>query len=172
MNLPRRLRTLLLTVHITVSVGWLGAIAGFLAMAILGVTSRDAQLVRAVYLVMEPLGWIVLVPLSLAALLTGVVQALGTPWGLLRHYWVLFKFLINLFAVLVLLLYMPTLRHLGERAADSAVPLDQVRSISPVIHAGAALLLVLVATVLSVFKPRGVTPYGRRRKGRRQTVLP
>jgi hypothetical protein len=40
---------------------------------------------------MELTTWIVIVPLSLAALLTGVVQSLGTPWGLFRHRWIVAK---------------------------------------------------------------------------------
>jgi hypothetical protein len=54
--------------------------------------------VRAVYIVMEPLGWSVLVPLSLACLLTGLVLSLGTPWGFVRHHWVLITLLINVLA--------------------------------------------------------------------------
>jgi hypothetical protein len=33
----------------------------------------------------------VLVPLAVAALATGVLLGLGTPWGLTRHAWVLTK---------------------------------------------------------------------------------
>ena len=62
---------------------------------------------------MELTGWVVLVPLSLASLATGLVCSLGSVWGLFRHYWVLFKLAINLVATIVLLLYMQTLEHLG-----------------------------------------------------------
>jgi hypothetical protein len=106
------LRKVALTAHVTSSVGWLGAVATFLALALAGLISKDAQLVRAAYLMMELTGWFVLVPLSLASLLTGLVQALGTPWGLFRHYWVLFKLLITVLATVVLLLYMQTLTYL------------------------------------------------------------
>jgi hypothetical protein len=161
-------RKLALTAHVTSSVGWLGAIAGFLALAVTGLASQDAQTVRAAYLVMEPIGWFVLVPLALASLLTGLVQSLGTKWGLFRHYWVLFKLLINVFATIVLLLYMQTLDHFAGVAAQTTLSSDDLellRSPSPVLHAGLALLLLLVATGLAVYKPRGVTPYGQR-KGR------
>ena len=76
-----RLRKFVLTVHVTSSVGWLGAVAVFLALSVVGLTSRDAQVVRGVYLAMESAGWAVLVPLSLASLLTGLVQSLGTKWA-------------------------------------------------------------------------------------------
>jgi hypothetical protein len=175
MTMTPRLRKLALTAHVASSVGWLGAVAGFLALAVAGLTSQDAQLVRAVYLTMEVTGWFVLVPLALASLLTGLVQSLGTTWGLFRHYWVLFKLLINVFATVVLLLYMPTLGSLADAAAEatsSGDDLGVLSSPSPALHAGAALLLLLVATTLAVYKPRGMTPYGQRRQHERRTVSP
>jgi hypothetical protein len=68
------------------SVGWLGSVVAYLALAIVGLTSHDAQTVRAVYLSMEVIGWFVIVPFSLAALAAGLVESLGTPWGLSRHW--------------------------------------------------------------------------------------
>jgi hypothetical protein len=156
------LRKLALTAHVACSVGWLGAVIVFVVLAVVGLTSEDAQTVRSAYLVMEPAGWFVLVPLALASLLTGLVQAVGTTWGLFRHYWVLFKLLINVFATIVLLMYMQTLGSLANVAANPRADLDVVRSPSPLLHAGAALVLLLTATVLAVYKPRGLTPYGRR----------
>jgi hypothetical protein len=162
-----------LTAHITASVGWLGAVAAFLGLAVIGLVSRDAQTVRGVYLVMEPVGWFVLVPLGLASLLTGLVQSLGTTWGLFRHYWVVFKLLINLFATVVLLMYMQTLDQFARTAAEhpsSGGDLGALRSPSPLLHAVLALLLLLVAATLAVFKPRGLTPYGRRKLRERRPV--
>src|SRR3712207_3523071 len=91
MTMAPRLRRFMLTAHVTASVGWVGAVGVFLTLAILGLTSQDAQTVRGVSLVMEPAARVVLVPLAFAALLTGIVQSLGPPWGLFRHYWVVFK---------------------------------------------------------------------------------
>ena len=169
------LRKLALTAHVTSSVGWLGAVAGFLALAVAGLTRQDAQLVRATYLAMELTGWYVLVPLSLASLLTGLVQSLGTPWGLFRHYWVLFKLLINVLATIVLLMYMQTLGYLAGIAAEPTLTngdLSGLRSPSPVLHAGAALLLLLVATTLSVYKPKGTTRYGQRKQHEERALSP
>jgi hypothetical protein len=164
MTMTPRVRKLALTAHVTSSVGWLGAVAGFLALAVVGLTSEDAETVRGAYLVMEPAAWFVLVPLAFASLLTGLVQALGTTWGLFRHYWVLFKLLINVFATVVLLTYMETFRVMADVAADRSAELDTVRSASPLLHAAAALLLLLTATTLAVYKPRGLTPYGLRKE--------
>ena len=71
MTMRPRLRKFALTAHVTSSVGWLGAVAGFLAPAVAGLTSQDAQMVRAAYLAMDLTTWFVIVPLSLASLLTG-----------------------------------------------------------------------------------------------------
>ena len=165
-----RLRKFALTAHITSSVGWLGAVAAFLALAVIGLTSSDVQTVRGAYIVMEPASWFVLVPLALASLLTGVVQSLGTPWGLFRHYWVLFKLLITLFATVILLLYMETFRFMAGVAADPNAEIGMVRNESPVLHATLALLLLLVAATLSVYKPRGMTRRGWRKQRERRAV--
>jgi len=113
------LRRFAFTSHVTISVGWLGAVVAYLALALTGLNSQDEQLARAAYLSMGLLGWFVIVPCSLAALLSGLIQSLGTEWGLFRHYWV-------------------------------------------VVHAAGGLLVLLTATVLSVYKPWGKTGYARR----------
>jgi hypothetical protein len=159
-----RLRKFALTAHVIITVGWLGAVACFLALAVVGLTSQDAQTVRGAYLVMEPTAWFVLVPLAFASLLTGLVQSLGTTWGLFRHYWVLFKFLITIFATIVLLIYMETFSVMAGVAADPTADLGVVRNSSPGLHAVLALLVLLVATVLAVYKPRGMTRYGWRKQ--------
>ena len=168
-----RLRRFALTAHVVASVGWLGAVACVLALAVSGLVSDDAQTVRAVYPAMEVAAWYVLLPLALASLLTGVVQSLGTKWGLFRHYWVVIKLGINLLATVVLLLYLETLGSLADAAAaSSGGDLGAVRSASPALHAGAALLLLVVATVLAVYKPRGVTPYGWRKQQEQTAMSP
>ena len=117
MTMAPGIRKLALTAHVTASVGWLGVVVVFLALAFVGLTSGDAETVRAAYLSMDALGWFVLVPFSLASLLTGVISALGTTWGLIRHYWVLFKLALNVVATIVLLLYTQTLGYLGDLAS-------------------------------------------------------
>lgn len=164
MIMTQRLRKLALTAHIASSVGWLGAVAALLALAIVGLTSQDAQTVRGTYLVMETAAWFVLVPFAFASLLTGLLQSLGTKWSLFRHYWVVFKLLINVVATTFLLVYMETFSSMAGVAADPTVELGAVRNVSPVLHGTLALLLLLTATVLAVYKPRGLTPWGRRKQ--------
>ncbi len=164
MTMTPRLRKFALTAHVTCSVGWLGAVVVFLALSIIGLTSQDAQTVRGAYLVMEPAARFVLVPLAFASLLTGIVQSLGTTWGLFRHYWVLFKLLITVLVTTILLIYMETFGFMAGVAGDPSADLGGVRNSSPIIHAALALLMLLIATALGVYKPRGMTQYGQRRQ--------
>src|SRR5258708_26201449 len=102
MTMTSRVRAFVLTAHVASSVGWLGAVVAYLALAIAALTSKDAQVVRSAYLAMELTGWFVIVPLSLAALLTGLVQSLGTEWGLFPYYWILVKFLLTIWLTTML----------------------------------------------------------------------
>ena len=149
------IRKPLFLLHVTTSVGWIGAVAVFLALSIIAWHGRDPATVRGAYLVMEPAAWYVLVPLAVATLVSGVLQTAALQLRLFRQYWVLFKLSIALFITLVLLLYMNTFAAMARMAADNALPLDAVRTASPLIHAALALLVLLVATVLAVYKPRG-----------------
>lgn len=165
MNMTPCLRKFALITHITFSVGWLGAVAGFLALAIAGLTSHDAQRVRAAYLAMELTAWYVIVPLAFASLLTGIVQSLGTAWGLFRHYWVLAKLLLTVFATIILLLKMKLIGYVAGAAARTTLSGADLRAlrIELVVHAAGGLLVLLAVTTLSVFKPWGMTAYGRRK---------
>jgi len=167
------LRKFALTAHIACSVGWLGAVAAFLVLAIAGLTLQEEQTVRGAYVAMELTGWLAIVPLSLASLLTGVVQALGTPWGLFRHYWVLVKLLMTFFATLILLVHMQPISYVARVAAETTLSGDDLISlrIQLVADAGAGLLVLLVITALSVYKPRGMTRYGWRKQREQRTVL-
>jgi hypothetical protein len=166
MTMSPRVRNLALTAHVTSSVGWFGAVAGFLALAVIGLTSQHDQTVRAAYLAMKLTAWIVIVPLSIASPLSGLVQSLGTTWGLFRHYWVLAKLLITIPATLILLPHMQPIGRLAGIATETAVAHADLRDlrIQLVANAAAGLLVLLAATALSVYKPRGLTRYGRRKQ--------
>jgi len=165
MTMTPRLRKFALTTHVTFSVGWLGAVLAYLPLAITGLTSHDAQTVRAAYLSMEMIGWFVIVPCCFAALLTGLVQSLGTEWGLFRHYWILVKFLLTITATIILLLHMPTITRMARLAAEMTLPIATFGEIQRqlLVHAAGGLLVLLTVTALSVYKPWGLTPYGRRK---------
>jgi hypothetical protein len=127
-------------------------------------TSEDEDTVRGAYLVMAPAAWFVLVPLAHASLLSGIALSLGTAWGLFRHYWVVLKLAITAFSTVILLVYMGTFQQMAGVASDPVVDLGLVRNPSPIVHAILALILLVAATVLGVYKPFGTTPYGRRKE--------
>jgi hypothetical protein len=156
------LRRFTFTTHITSSIAWVGAALAFLALAVIGFTSDDPVKIRGAYLLMAPAAWFVLVPLAHASLVSGIVLSLGTTWGLFRHYWVVLKLGITVFATVILLIYMGTFREMAGVAADPVVDLAAVRNASPIVHAILALVLLVAATVLGVYKPFGTTAYGER----------
>lgn len=166
MTLTPRARTFALTAHVTSSVSWLGAVAAFLALAVAGLTSHDTQLVRSAYVATELITWFVIVPLAFGSLLTGLMVSLGTSWGLFRHYWVLVKFMLTILATVLLLLHTQPIGVLAAVARETTLSGDVVRlQIQLVGDAGAALLALLVNVTLSVYKPQGMTAYGRRETG-------
>jgi hypothetical protein len=154
-----------LSMHVVSSVGWMGAVAAFLALAIVGLTSDDGSVVRSSYVAMDLTTRYVIVPLAVAALVTGLVQSLGTSWGLFRHYWVVVKLVVTVVATAVLVLQVATISDLAAAASSGSIAADDLREdrVSLVLHAGVGLLVLAVPLVLSIYKPRGVTAYGRRR---------
>ena len=165
MKMTPRFKKFALIAHISFPVGWFGAVVPYLALAIAGLAGRDEQMARAAYLSMELIGWFVIVPFSFAALLSGLVQSLGTRWGLFRHWWILAKFALTVIAVIVLLRHMTAVSHMARIAAETALFGADFRAlqIQLLIHPSAGLLVLLAAMMLSVFKPWGMTPYGRRK---------
>ncbi|MBA3453651.1 MAG: hypothetical protein H0T42_11215 [Deltaproteobacteria bacterium] len=159
-----RLRKLALTAHVTFSVGWLGAVAAYLAPAIVGLASQDIDTVRSCHLAMGLIGWFIIVPLALGALATGLIQSLGTEWGLFRHYWILGKLVLSVLGAAILLVHMRTVSGLAGMTTEmlSYASAGQLKQ-QLVVHAAGGLVVLLVTTTLSVFKPWGKTPYGRRR---------
>ena len=159
-----RLRKASLTVHVVSSVGWLGSVLVFLALAIVGLASDRPETARAAYLAMDLTTWLVIVPLAIAALLSGVIQSLGTSWGIRRHWWVLIKLLLTIFATALLLLHTQPVGVVAEAAERAALTANQLQAtrVQLVADGAAAAVVLLIAAVLSVFKPRGLTKYGWR----------
>lgn len=168
MIMPPRVRKLALVTHVISSVGWLGAVVAFLVVAVAGRTTQDDRTAQAAVLVMEPLTWGLLVPFAVASLVTGLVSSLGTGWGLSRHYWVLIKLVLNVIATGFLLIYTRTIGALVARASETGVGGAELRTLAatPILHAVLALVVLLAATVLAVFKPRGLTRHGWRKQQR------
>lgn len=171
MSMTPRISKLALTAHITCSVGWLGAVAAFLVLSIAGLTSHDAELVRGSYLSMNLIGLYMIIPLSLAAVTTGLIQSLGTEWGLFRFYWVLTKFTLTIGSTGLLMLHQFKAVEMAARRVSAVAPgtLPEIGGLGTELMSKAALALfvLLVVTTLSIFKPWGMTPYGRRKRQER-----
>jgi len=158
-------RKLMLTVHVASSVGWLGAIAAYLALNVPALASNNEQNVRAAYLMMEPVMRYALIPLAATSVATGVIQALGTPWGLFRHYWVTISLALTTFAFTILLLHLPAVEDLTAAAMDPTADVDELGG--DLFHSVGGLVVLLVPLVLNIYKPRGLTRYGWRQAQRR-----
>ncbi|TFV91483.1 DUF2269 domain-containing protein [Blastococcus sp. CT_GayMR16] len=160
--MPPRLRKAVLSTHVATSVGWLGAVVAYITLDLTAVTSRDVELVRGAYVAMELIVGYAIVPLALASVAVGIVNAVGTSWGLFQHYWVLVKLLLTLVATGVLLLETRTVHSLADSAATAVDPRDLPGSLP---HSIGGLLLLLLILFLSIYKPRGLTRYGWRKQG-------
>ncbi|MDZ5445818.1 hypothetical protein U2F26_24320 [Micromonospora sp. 4G57] len=152
-------RKALLTLHLVTALGWLGADLVLLTLGVAGLRGADSAVV---YPTAGLVVTYLFAPLSVVVWLVGVASSLLTPWGLLRWRWVLVKFVLTTVMLgLVLLLLTPTVRGLAELgpAVTSRDRLDLV--IPPAVSTS----VLLVATVLSTYKPWGRrgAPAGRRR---------
>jgi hypothetical protein len=171
MIMTPRLCKFALAAHITLSVGWIGAVAGYIALDVAAATSHDAQTLRAAYLAMEWIAWYVIVPLALASLITGLVMSLGTKWGLFRHYCVLISLLLTIIATVVLLVETQTISYFADIAADPTTSSDDLRALgSTLVHSVGGTVVLLVIVVLNVYKQRGMTRYGWRKQDEQRTV--
>lgn len=163
-RLPPTARKALLAVHLGFSVGWLGAVLAYLGLGV-AATGTEPETVRAAWITMDVLGWWVLVPLALGALVTGVAIALTTPWGLVRHYWVLISLGLTLISAVVLVLHMPSVSRTAELARTSD-PARLATLGGDLLHPAVGLVVLVVVLVLNVYKPRGETGLGLRRPRR------
>lgn len=166
------LRKLNLTAHIALSVAWIGAAAAFLVLAVAGLTTQNEFIVRGAYLSMDLICRYSIVPLSLAALGTGLIQSLGTQWGLIRHYWVLTKFLLTTLAVVILQMHQFAAIKAGKMVLEAPVgtlPQVELRELGfDLLRAsGLGIVVLLLVLILSVYKPWGLTSYGWRKQERR-----
>jgi hypothetical protein len=162
-TLGTRQRKTLLAVHLACSVGWIGAATAYLVLGIASTVGQDPVTVRGTWVSMELIGWWALVLLALGTLVSGIALAAGTRWGLLRHYWVLISLVVTSVCTLVLILHMPDVSTLTERARTAREPeLDTVGG--DLFHAGLGTTLLVAVLVLNIYKPAGLTRYGWRRQ--------
>ena len=156
MQMAPRIRKAALALHICSSVGWIGAAVAYLALAVAAQVSQQASTVYSAWMGMELIGWAVIVPLGCLAFLTGLLMALGTSWGLARHYWVLIALILTTLALGVLLLHMPTVTQTAE-LARSMSEAETVTLEGDIVHPAVGIAILVVVAVLNIYKPRGQT---------------
>jgi hypothetical protein len=163
MQMGPGLRRAALAVHVVSSVGWIGAAAAYLVLGVAAGISDDPETVRAAWIAMELIGRYGIVPISILALITGLIMSLGTPWGILRHYWVVIALVLTVVSLIVLIAHMPTVTAtatLARTADDSTM----AQLGGDVLHPALGLVVLTVVAVLNLYKPRGLTAYGRRQQ--------
>jgi hypothetical protein len=150
-------RKLVLTAHVVLSVAWIGLAGCLIALAVVGLDSGEAWAYEAIGV----LGGTFLTPLSLGAFVSGVVLSLGTKWGLLRYYWVATKLVITVGLIAATQLALG--RFIAE-AAELAAAGDPVGELGRSVLGGsiATVVLLVVMTVLSIYKPWGRTSRGNK----------
>jgi hypothetical protein len=156
MKLSSPLRKLALTMHVVLSLGWLGAVIAYVALAITGVSGTEINEVRAAFVSMELIGWRVIVPLSIGGLASGLVMSATTEWGFFRHYWVIAKLVMTAVGTGILLAHMP---RVSEMARTVTLPDASMLPKQLLLHAVGGLVLLLAIASISVFKPWGKTPW-------------
>jgi hypothetical protein len=164
MILPPAVRKFALAVHLSCSVGWLGAVVAYLVLDLTVATSQDVPAVRSAWMAMGLVVSWAIVPLALASLVTGLLMALGTKWGLFRHWWVLISFVLTVLASVVLLSEAGVVTRSAAISAASTNAAE-LRALPPtLLHSVGGLLVLLVVQLLNIYKPQGLTPYGWRKQ--------
>ena len=146
-------RNTLLSLHVSSSIGWFGALLVFGVHAVAALTSADAVVVRGAAVAMQGAAWYVILPLALMSLFSGIVQAIGGSWGIARHYWIVIKLVLTVVATAVLLAKLSPIDALAAMAYPDA---DSYRlRTSLLVHAAGGLVILAIATILAIFKPVG-----------------
>ncbi|WP_433463238.1 hypothetical protein [Spirillospora sp. CA-128828] len=159
-RLKRRARRVWLTLHVGISVGWLGLALAMTTLAVAGATAEDRAVRHGAYELMHVFDLAIVIPSMVMAIITGLVVSLGTPWGVIKHWWVLLKLVIALVIPVMAIVQSTWIKELQTRTADPAAD-----------PGGTGLTLILcillytallwTAVILSVFKPGKKTRWAR-----------
>ncbi len=156
-KLGGRARKAVLLVHVLSAAAWLGI---DLALGILVVVSLSTSDVNTAGVAIQAIDIFAIWPMlgaSVVCMISGVVLGVGSKYGLVRYWWVTTKLVLNVgMSLLIAFALRPGVAEaarIGERmmAGDPAAVIPS-GLLYPVV---VAPTLLLVAYVLSVFKPWG-----------------
>lgn len=154
-------KQLIIVIHVLSVVCWLG---GAMCMLLLGTYMLRAENGEQLYFTLENMHLIDVVFIrypALVALLTGIVLAIWTNWGLFKHYWILIKL------ILTLLLIGLGIGYMGDWLSQIVRIAEQERflalgdaaflnaSYSLIGGAIANIVALIFMTAISYFKPFG-----------------
>jgi len=171
MTITPRFRKIFFTAHITFSIGWFGAVAAFVVLNVWALKSGDIQVIRSAYIAMDLLGWYVILPFCFGSLIIGLTQALFTPWGLFKHYWIATKFFLTVGCTILLLVHLQAISRGAMLASTTLFSITELQDIGIMLRTKSilALLVLLTITTISVYKPWGKIQW-RRRNDNEHTV--
>lgn len=156
-RLSRFWRRTTLVLHLVSAGAWIG-IDVIVAVLVLTGWFGDDVAVRS--LAYRALATVVVWPMLTAGLLslaTGLVLGLGSTWGLVRYWWVAVKLALNvLLCTLIVLVLQPGMDEVDTYGNDLLTGSPDRGAVSTLFFPPAvSLSLLILATVLGVFKPWG-----------------
>lgn len=160
-------RNAVLVLHVVSGIGWMGVDIAVFALLLTARSTTSAALVLSSFNAIGVIVPFAVPALSIGIVVTGLILGVGTRWGLIRYWWVLVKLLLSLImTVLVFASLVPEVRSIGVLSATTTSA-DEVRAslgalptmllFPPIV----SFLMLGVATVLSISKPWGRTPWRR-----------
>lgn len=148
----RRTRKAMVVVHIVVSLGWMGAGAANVVLALTALLG-DQTLHHACYRFIQQIDTFLVIPAAFTALITGIALGLATPWGVLRYWWVLLKLIITTVVIVASTFGIGVWVELSIEATRGGGTSPYALPI--VVGALANIAAFLIMTWLSVVKPGG-----------------
>lgn len=144
-RLGRRWHRVVLVIHVLTSVGWFGVAVTVAFVGLVGASRDDLAFTTVILSTL----WLS-VPLGLLSAASGAVLGLTTRWGLGRHWWVVGKELITVAVIATdVLVVAPTMADALDAGTPGELP-------GPII---AHCVVLAIATVLSIVKPKAGTPW-------------
>jgi hypothetical protein len=143
----KRFRKRLLLVHVTGSVGLLGATSSSLLLAIVAASTDDPGLAHSAHELISLQSAVFGIPLSFVALLSGLALGPASKWGVLRYRWTTAKLALLLGVILngALMIGPTTAQRIDGGGSASTL----------IVAVSASVLMLAVSVALSVYKPGG-----------------
>ncbi|MBB6670194.1 DUF2269 family protein [Cohnella nanjingensis] len=151
----------LLTLHLLFSAIMLGVAIVFLFLSITAANTNDEGVLQACYTMMHMLAKTTVRYSTIAALATGILLSVWTPWGLFKHYWIIAKEVLTFFFIIIgpIGMYWWTLRAVtlvSSERGHAVLDPDFIVN-SGQLRIGIVLQIVSLVGLfaISVFKPWG-----------------